>query len=516
MEAAALMKNDRIRVRRNRVDERASETERRRLQNENDRDFFDQLRMELNGGYYCDLTIDCRGKVTDEHGLQQKYLTTSVRAHSAILSKRCKWLGRLIACARYQQKQQQEMKAMQKNENIEMQKDADVTMKDDSCKEKSSESGDNSKLKKGEGETSASRIASGMSIGDDEDDDGITVIPVPIQRSEESDTQVVDSQEGAAEIEIDDDESSGIVKAHAEESAVTEGRSSSPLFSSESSSSALLKITVNHPPEAVKLLLEYCYTNRVIPLGKDAFYGAFRTKSDGPLSWDGAAVPFSSNSHSGRGWPNAGRPSVAFSVALAGIALAAEASMPRFSLMCEIAASYLVSPQTIIDALSLCTNHLRETGSSLPMLRKAAVNGILENGPRGVTELCNASSFQRQLADRREAVVPSLLVGATEAILQPKAKNIRKRDFNAQTRSFFEKLDREDAYSREGERRKRRLERLKEGKDPSFPLDGSADDDALETFANLLASETNKNLKRMSNHFGFDMRGKRQSKRRLM
>jgi hypothetical protein len=134
----------------------------------------------------------------------------------------------------------------------------------------------------------------------------------------------------------------------------------------------LVWVTIpNHPPEAVKLLLEYCYTNSVIPLGQEAFEVAWSSSHEEGSS---QARPHS------RQWPDKRKhPRVSFATALAGISLAEEASLPRLSLMCEVAACSLLESSNIVEALSMCTRQDQLTGNPLKRLRTAAMTIVLRN-----------------------------------------------------------------------------------------------------------------------------------------
>ena len=108
-EASALMKNDRICVRNDQTAERETAAERNRILREADRTYFQQMRHllpDLGGSKTADIILDCQGKLIDESGRNQQVLCTTVRAHSAIVSKRCPWLGAIIQKARKDAMQQ--------------------------------------------------------------------------------------------------------------------------------------------------------------------------------------------------------------------------------------------------------------------------------------------------------------------------------------------------------------------------------------------------------------------------
>ena len=118
-------------------------------------------------------------------------------------------------------------------------------------------------------------------------------------------------------------------------------------------------------------------------------------------------------------WPDNSlkKPTVSLPVALAGIQLAEEAKMLRLSLMCEIAASQLITDSTALEALVLCEQQFKLTGNRLPHLRKAVMlHHILGCGPKGVEKLANMASFNKTLRDKYEDAVPSLMMGILEAV----------------------------------------------------------------------------------------------------
>lgn len=212
------------------------------------------------------------------------------------------------------------------------------------------------------------------------------------------------------------------------------------------SSQANKTIVLNYPPEAVKILLEYCYTNRVHALGMEAFLTSLRTKPD-QKKMIGPVPPFPQ-----RRWPNKGEPSITFEVAISALKLADEASLPRLALMCEVAAASLVSTSNVVEALILCNDMKRKSGNGLPRLQKAAMETVLTS--RTVMIL---PSFVNALRENAEALVPTLLSGVSEAIVVPEAEEEntwRDKAFEA-----FERVDLDDELCRERERRKRRQER---------------------------------------------------------
>jgi hypothetical protein len=176
----------------------------------------------------------------------------------------------------------------------------------------------------------------------------------------------------------------------------------------------------DHSPQAVKLLLEYCYTNRVPSLGEEAFVRAGTTTVSSALDSSNAAVAAEADTgpvppFRKQEWPDGGMPTVSLHLALAGIALAEEAHMPRLSLMCEIAASQLVDNHNVVDVLSACQVQQQKTGNRLPILRRAAMlDCIMANGSAGIDQLYASAYFKNSLNERRGLVVPSLLDGSVE------------------------------------------------------------------------------------------------------
>jgi hypothetical protein len=224
--------------------------------------------------------------------------------------------------------------------------------------------------------------------------------------------------------------------------------------------SKLLYIEIkNHPPEAMKILLEYCYTNRVENLGFEAFMHACRTKPQ-YKKIQGPVPPFSL-----RRWPNSGEPTITFEVALAGIRLAEEANLPRLSLMCEIAAAQLVDHAYAVDALAACEEQRQLTGNPLPRLRKATMEIVLVSY-HSFDDNVTTSFLKNALSDKGSLLIPTLITGTMEAIEASEKRmrhlnvnsisSLEKRDWKVIARRHFEKIDKIDAIERDRERRKRR------------------------------------------------------------
>ena len=266
----------------------------------------------------------------------------------------------------------------------------------------------------------AAMMADGVKSGQSDDEDDIIMGEEPVARAPGGNVDINNNAAGgggsaATKVEdYDEDDEEPAVKVK------SAGTKSPVRKSAESSSSAFpnsIWVSLDHSPQAVKLLLEYCYTNRVQSLGRQAFVkGSIYPdpKEVGPLAAKqaGPVPPFSKNE-----WPEGGNPTVSLHLALAGVALAEEAHMPRLSLMCEIAASKLVNKSNVIDVLSACQVQQQKTGNRLPILRKAAMlDCILENGSIGVDQLYANENFKNSMSERRGLVIPSLLDGTAEVL----------------------------------------------------------------------------------------------------
>jgi len=413
VEASAMMKNDRIRVVRERSKDRSAKAEMIRLQRESDRKYFKELRSLLPNpspeGMGSDVILECQGKVKDERGFSQNVLATTVRANSVLIAKRCKWLGQKISTARE-----------------DMRKRAEMTIPSDEVKSESKEA-----------ERSSSQ-------SDDEEYDIVPSNPLPA-----GDNAIAADRVLAAEIEDDEEDD----EVDAGKSPSNEHASTSHLRDVASSNSVW--ISLQHSPQAVKLLLEYCYTNRVQALGQDAFLkaskfpnpkdvGALAAKESGPVP------PFRKHE-----WPDGGAPTVSLHLALAGIALAEEAHMPRFSLMCEVAASKLVDYSNVIDVLAACQTQQQQTGNRLPLLRKAAMLDCVF-GKRYFEN----PIFKNNMIARKDLVIPSVLDGSIEVFptnLDSKEVLKKKEKMQKEKKQIFDMLD-------ESDRNKRLFERIKQRK----------------------------------------------------
>ena len=395
VETSALMKNDKIRVQRNQEKQRKVNADSFKEIRDTDRKYFQQMRTllpHLNPSpLKSDVIFHCKGKIKDEKGYKQEVLSTFVRGHSAMIVKRCKWLARQIEAA----------KTYYFNDSNQTQH---PTTNEDSLPVY----GNNKNavpIPETDGDLSwqVSRSGSNINIADNQN------------RANAVEDDYEDEQDDKREYFHSENIRSDYVTIENNESI----RSTSPLISSfvGMNTNNNLQVTLMHPPEAVKLLLEYCYTNRVVPLGFEAFRMSYKPVAEVTIGKEireyiGPVEPFTKSS-----WPHEGMPTVSLSVALAGIRLAEEACLPRLSLMCEVAASQLVNSTSLLEALALCEEQHKKTGNKLLYLRKEVMHHhILGLGPYGVSEISTMPSFQRTLRDKCDLVVPSLLMGLLETM----------------------------------------------------------------------------------------------------
>jgi len=460
-ESAALMRDDKIKVRRRRQREREEMIDRNNKQKDSDRVYFKNLRSllpDLSASGSCDVILDCQGKLA-ENGMEQLVLKTTVKAHSAIVSLRCPWLGKKIWNAREESKRKQVNRIpsdisppFEKNHDDSSKfRLARVSRTVSHAIEETSRMEDDGLIveenpKSVVGMTSSCKriritdLCYGAAVCED-DDDGVR--PVLCQRS----TKKISS--GAAEVVAEDDDvpSSAFTsisngRSHENYCESIENRVESPvrgLFCNKllNDQRCSLWVTLqDYSPEAVKLLLEYCYTNRCTPLGYDAFYEVS----------NGAVSPYST-------WPRNGLPTICMSLALACIRLAEESGMTRFSLMCEIAASRLISKKFILDALSLCSMQLQRTGNKLLILRKSAIALLLHRPV--LMDLTSTSSFTNRLTQEHHSVVPSLLMGTKDMFSSGVKLKTRSLD------EYLSKIDEDDKKARMLERQLDRAKRQK-------------------------------------------------------
>jgi len=445
-ETSALMKNDRIRVRKVRKSERMIEADRKRAQRDADRMYFQQMRHLLPESCptrLADVILDCQGKQVDKHGRNQRVLSTTVRAHSSMIRKRCPWLMAIILQARHKSKRKFEEEHAHKCETPDPSLTRATEIENDDEGENCNDNGENEEKEIGLGEDEMNRAAQIDMVDDSSEDGNVNVI-------------IVDD---------DEDDSGHIVS------------SSRHQIHSRPQVDVLTVVLSEYSPEAVKILLEYCYTNRVVSLGHNAFVQACKTR---PNKHNGPVPPYpTTHSSNAKKWPNNGIPIIPFSVALAAIRLAEQAGMYRLSFMCEISAAQLVTTSNVVEALTMSTRQKIISGNDLPRLRKATMDMILRRGRRGVSEIGRSSCFQKALEEERSIIVPTLLQGTMETVaLLEKAKGA-KRDFSEISHRTFKDIDREDSYKRAKERNRRRLDWVE--KDPSKIRE--QDDENLNDFS---------------------------------
>lgn len=293
-------------------------------------------------------------------------------------------------------------------------------------------------------------VKSGQSDLDDEDD--IIMAEPGAQAGGNNNIIAAGGDGSAAKVEDDEDD-----EPAAKVMVAKAGRSSARKSESRSSSPNSVWITLDHSPQAVKLLLEHCYTNRVQSLGLEAFLKSSKFPNPKETSLaarqSGPVPPFRKHE-----WPDGGSPTVSLHLALAGITLAEEAHMPRLSLMCEIAASLLVDKKNVIDVLSACQMQQQKTGNRLPILRKRAMlDCIMANGSNGIDHLYANPNFKSSLNERCGLVIPSLLDGTVEIMptnMDTKVMRKKKDRMALERKKWCELADNAD-------KNKRIMERIK-------------------------------------------------------
>jgi len=515
-ETAALMKNDRIKVHRVREKERRAKADWVKSQRDSDRDYFSQMRHlqpDFNLSFLkCDVVFHCRGRMKDDKGYKQEVLTTFVKGHCALLSSRNDWLSYQISNARAVAKASAAEAAAvaaacnRRGNNIINEEDDGIVihpnnrhrvMRIGMLNLNNNGNGNNGnavQIIDNDGDDNDIPnlnppmprgaenipIANAVEVDDDEDDDNERGININM-RNHGIDENGGDGHRNDGiqihniqDVSADEDSSS--------QAAVVDGSGSGDNGSSPRSIPYVggnfpntLRVTLSHPPEAVKLLLEYCYTNRVVPLGQSAFVKSYKptdlAEIDASLvPHTGPVSPFPHNAPGMRcSWPNNGFPTVNLQVAMAGIQLAEEASLPRFSLMCEIAASQLVTDTTALEALALCEQQFRDSGNGLKHLRKIVMQSILGRGMSGIRDLSSIPSFKRTLSERRDVVVPSMMKGLMETVNDVLGEKRKVDDHNhchdvlmsrkRSTSNKLMKLDEDDNIIRTRERLQRRRER---------------------------------------------------------
>lgn len=514
------MKEDRIIVKRDRTAERKIYSEGVREQRESDRRYFEQLRgllPEFQPKWSkCDVVFHCKGKIKDDKGYQQKVLTTYVKGNSVVLMKRCPWLKTKIEVSNWERNHRNREREYFRPHDTDDDDDDDAVnaigvyhhagheMQMEGRIVEAEHSDQDEDLDEPDGH--AIPIINDGCRSDDErilrpadsmNDDDNNVQPGLIRQVGDH-IHPPQQQHGGNAVVLDDEEDingnennfepplrrrrlHNIQDVSADDASEPEqvpiGQNYNPSPSVipyvGGSFPDTLRVTLMHPPEAVKLLLEYCYTNRVVSLGSEAFHKSHKPVDANTLdsllvTLSGPVSPYQSSSDV-RGmrssWPNEGEPTVSFEVALAGIQLAEEANIPRLSLMCQIAASQLVKPNTALEALIFCQQQFKASGNPLMILRKTVmIHHLLTRGSEGVHDFLATPSFNRTLHEKRDLVIPSLLTGINETMksfyehhesFYDQVHAMRKLNTHEQHLS----LDKHDALHRMQERMKRRKER---------------------------------------------------------
>ena len=168
--------------------------------------------------------------------------------------------------------------------------------------------------------------------------------------------------------------------------------------------------------------------------------------------------------------------------------------MPRFSLMCEVAAGQLVNQYNAMSALEECGKQMSLTGNDLPRLRKEAMQSVLRSCTMGGGAM---GIVQHALNNRCRLIVPSLFTGTMEAVKEAEEKKKtsvigEKRDWQLMALQYFDNYDKQDERERERERRKRQR-----GQSPGEDSDDDDDDGA---FGGFLGKAQRMTLKRMARH----------------
>lgn len=425
-EQAALMKDDRIRVREERSHAEKQEKERMKLQRESDQRYYAQMKALLRPDPLLvndTVLLDCRGKLPNYNQPRVRYPVPCI---VSLAGHRCSWLRRKIEAGLAIHK------SLESDQKHYSQRDSAEHLRSRQTSPSSA--------------TSEGQDSNLSMTRDDEEDD----LPIRMVDRSQNDPHLrmpaaAAAAPTAAEIEIEGDD-------------VLEDEVMEELESKK------IVVIHDHPPEAIILLLEYCYTNRLPALGVEAFKTAAQTKLL-PRELQGNVPPFSLSSGAKK-WPNRGEPTVTFEMALSCMELAEEANMPRLSLMCEVAASQLVQSSNVVSSLTVCSRIQKETGNELSRLRQASMDVVL-HAKRSVTD---KNAFRQALSEGPKLLVPTLLQGLVQAMTDRLDRRslyeYESRDWQTTAYAYFDQCDRDDDYKRARERRQRRMERHPDGEQP--------------------------------------------------
>ncbi|KAL7580095.1 hypothetical protein ACA910_012858 [Epithemia clementina (nom. ined.)] len=475
-EQGALMKDDVVRVRQNRWEQNEQEREANRMQRESDLVYLEQMRQMVDKQAHGNVVLDCQGTpvISKSNAYNNQRMSSFVWCDAALVSRRCPWLGRMIEGA----------VAGLTSTKAAPERPKSVVSLPEPVPDAASPSSNNTRSSGREnvdpvvGRIARQRVQDDRSsIYDDEDldDHPIQVLDFPPHDTHRDRMQQNDEAFAAAEIECDDESNNG----------------ERTDFDLEGKCCVVIP---NHPSEAVRLLLEYCYTNRVVCLGNEAFRIAARTKPV-PREGKGNLPPQGS-----KRWANRGEPTLSFDLAAAALVLAEEASMPRFSLMCEVAASHLVSHLNVIDSLSLCKRTQDQWGNQLQRLRRASMEIVFHSKPFGIVydRIYKNVAFKEAVEERAALLVPALFTGTADAIEECLGKkryhSYRERDWKSALYDRFRRHDQEDRLKRAQERSRNRKVRENMSGSEEYPLIV----DELDALGNDAASR--KCMKRLRGH----------------
>jgi hypothetical protein len=464
------MKTDTIHVRRARIKERRMDADWARARRSSDQLYFEQMKnmmpdkmplwMENSGFGGGVVVFCCSGRIRDERGYRQNVLMSNVKGNERVLSKRCLWLREKMEAARREYRANIMMERERDMDRLVAGEDGEEDMLFEAQQRQMGHGNNNGNVdgRNGnavpvddDGVINVNNVNVNMDMGndanvvranvnaveDDEEDDNVNananananandnprrmnvnmgIHNIQEESADESDKEDDDDVNGNANVNGNDNNSNAVPM---------DGANDAQRRRQRSNPTQPMHVVLDHPPEAVKLLLEYCYTNRVIALGQKAFNKSYKPvdpNSVDPLLTDlcGPVSPFSGAKGGRPSWGDGDptkKPTVSLSVALAGIQLAEEAKMSRLSLMCEIAASEMVTDHSALEALALCEQQYRLSGNHLTHLRKSVMlYHVLGCGKKGVEKLSNMSSFKRTLREKSDDVVPSLMMGVMEAV----------------------------------------------------------------------------------------------------
>lgn len=452
------MKNDVIKARRKRPKEKKFAMEKKELQMGSDSKYFKHFKDLMKNTRSSDVGFVCGKRLESILGRGE------ITAHAALLSRRCPWLKKKISDAKEKRNflpimripadiirtshNSQEIKertssdielvaageeignrGLKRRQVSYIGESARCNIDDKSLDETSPKNQKKMKLSREDGphnvhlsDAVVNDTSDEIIDGDDSDDDSVQ----PCQLNEKDMKPSLDNGGAAKVVAEEGDLPQEIIK---------------PVMESESSRSKDVPsgrqrywVDLNdHPVQAVKILIEYCYTNRCLALGEDAF---------SKLSKGYIVKPYQK-------WPKKGMPTISMNIALATITLAEKASLPRLSYMCEIAATHLLDDINIIEALCVCSVQSKQSGNPLPRLRKAAMLYFLQH--THYKQLAPGSGFRKEFDAKSQVLIPSVLVGTEEVLRSKDTKDAGKRD----PYRMFKIQDPIDRELRNKERRRR-------------------------------------------------------------